>query len=43
VGDWVIFDRNAGPQINYRGLPVTIIEDKNIHGIVPRPEYVSRY
>jgi co-chaperonin GroES (HSP10) len=43
VGDWVVFDRNAGPQINYRGVPVTIIEDKNIRAVVECPTYVSRY
>lgn len=43
VGDWVIFDRNAGPQINYRGVPITILEDKNIRAVVEDPIYVSRY
>jgi hypothetical protein len=43
IGDWVVFDRNAGPQINYRGVPITILEDKNIRGVVPDPTFVSRY
>lgn len=43
VGDWVVFDRNAGPQINYRGLPVTLIHDKYVRAVVPKPTYVSRY
>lgn len=43
VGDWVVFDRNAGPQVNYRGVPVTLIHDKHVRSVVPDPTYVTRY
>lgn len=43
IGDWVVFDRNAGPQINYRDVPVTILEDKHIRAVVECPTHVSRY
>lgn len=42
VGDWVIFHRNAGPQIKYRDHPVTIIEDKHILSVVACPSYVQK-
>lgn len=43
IGDWVLFDRNSGPQVNYRGVPVTITEDKYVRAVVADPTYVSRY
>lgn len=42
VGDWVIMARNAGPQINYRGVPMTIIPDDQIYGVIEDPNFVTR-
>lgn len=42
VGDWVVFARQAGPQVNYRGVPLTYIPDEAIFDIVSDPEHVTR-
>lgn len=42
VGDWVVIARNAGPQVNYRGMPVTYLPDDQIFGVVPDPTFVTR-
>lgn len=42
VGDWVVIARNGGPQVNYRGVPVTFIPDDNIYCVIPDPTFVTR-
>lgn len=42
VGDWVMIARNGGPQVNYRGIPVTTIPDDNIYWTLECPTHVTR-
>lgn len=42
VGDWVVIARNGGPQVNYRGVPVTFIPDDNIYCVIEDPTHVTR-
>lgn len=42
VGDWVVFARNAGPQVNYRGIPISYIPDDQIFDVVADPTWVTR-
>jgi hypothetical protein len=42
VGDWVVIARNGGPQVNYRGVPVTFIPDDNIYCVISDPTHVTR-
>lgn len=42
VGDWVIIPRNEGTQINYRGLPMQIIPDDRVIGVVEDPSHVTK-
>lgn len=37
VGDWVYFPRHAGYQISFRGMPVYILNDDVISGILTDP------
>lgn len=42
VGDWVMFPRNEGHQINYRGIPMQIIPDDRVMMVVEDPAHVTR-
>ena len=42
VGDWVMIARNGGPQVNYRGIPVTTLPDDNIYMTLECPTHVTR-
>lgn len=42
VGDWVVIARNAGPQVNYKGVPMTIIPDDAVYLIIQDPNDVTR-
>jgi hypothetical protein len=42
VGDWIIIPRNEGIQINYRGVPMQLIQDINMYAVVEDPTYVTR-
>lgn len=42
VGDWVMIARNGGPQVNYRGIPVTTLPDDNIYMVLEDPRHVTR-
>jgi hypothetical protein len=42
VGDWIVFPRNEGPQINYRGIPMQIIPDDKCYMIIQDPTHVTR-
>lgn len=42
VGDWVVIPRNEGIQISYRGVPMQIIPDDRVLGIVEDPAWISR-
>ena len=42
IGDWVIFPRHEGMQIVYRGIPMMVLPDNKIAGIVEDPTYVTR-
>lgn len=37
VGDWVYFPRHAGYQISFRGMPVYILNDDVISGVLEDP------
>ena len=43
VGDWIVFDRNEGTPLNYRGVSMQIIPDDACKGVVEDPNYVSVY
>lgn len=43
VGDWVVFDRNSGPEVNYRGVPVVLTEEKFVRAVIEDPSFVTRY
>lgn len=42
VGDWIIFPRNQGTQINYRGVAVQLIKDEDMYSVIEDPRYVTR-
>jgi co-chaperonin GroES (HSP10) len=42
VGDWVVIPRHEGVQIMYRDVPMMIIPDDCILGVVDDPTYVKR-
>lgn len=42
VGDWIIIPRHEGPQINYRGVPMHLIPDDKVYGVVEDPSFVTR-
>lgn len=42
VGDWIVFPRNSGTQINYRGVPVQLIHDDKMLLRIDNPTYVTR-
>lgn len=42
VGDWIVFPRNSGTQINYRGIPVQLFMDERVCSCVEDPTYVTR-
>lgn len=42
VGEWVVFPRNHGTQVNYRGVPIQYIPDDSLLGPVEDPEHVTR-
>jgi co-chaperonin GroES (HSP10) len=42
VGDWIVFPRNEGTQIIYRGIPMQIIPDDRCLGTVEDPSYITR-
>lgn len=42
VGDWIIMPRNEGIQINYRDVPMQLIQDINMYAVVEDPSYVTR-
>lgn len=42
VGDWIIMPRNAGTQVNYRGVPVQIIPEKCPWAVIACPTHIER-
>ena len=42
VGDWVVFPRNEGTQINYLGTPIQYILDDVVMDVVQDPRHVTR-
>lgn len=42
IGDWIVFPRNAGTQVNYRGIPIQYIPDDTVLDIVADPSWVTR-
>jgi hypothetical protein len=42
IGDWVMIARNGGPQVNFRGIPVTTVPDDNIYMTLECPTHVTR-
>jgi len=42
VGDWIVFPRNEGVQVTYRGVPMQYIPDDKVLGIVSDPSHVTR-
>lgn len=42
VGDWIVFPRNQGTQISWRGLPMQFFYDEFVYTPVENPTYVTR-
>lgn len=42
VGDWVVFPRNEGTQIDYLGTPIQYILDSVVMDVVQDPRHVTR-
>jgi len=42
VGDFIVFPRNEGTQVMYRGLPMQYLPDDRCLGTVDDPSYVTR-
>jgi co-chaperonin GroES (HSP10) len=42
VGDWAVFPRHAGTQVNYKGLPLMLLQEDSIIGIVDNPADVTK-
>jgi len=42
VGDWVVFPRHEGLQLNYRGFPIQVFYDDRALLVVKDPTYVTR-
>lgn len=42
IGDWVVFPRHAGTQVNYRALPLMLLQEDSVIGVVDNPSDISR-
>ncbi len=42
VGDWVVFQQNTGPMLNFRGIDIVLTVDDAIRAIIEEPHYVTR-
>lgn len=42
VGDWILFPRNEGVRVNYRGVQMQFIQDINMYSVIEDPAYVTR-
>jgi hypothetical protein len=41
-GDWIVFPRNEGTQVIYRGVPIQYIPDHVVLGVISDPTWVVR-
>lgn len=42
AGDWIVFPRNVGTQVNYRGIPVQLIPEASIFCVIEDPTHIER-
>lgn len=42
IGSWIVFPRQEGSQVNYRGIPIQIIRDFHIFETIEDPKFISK-
>jgi hypothetical protein len=43
VGDWIMIPRNEGPQVKYKGVPITYLNCEKIYAVIQDPQHIDRY